>query len=142
MKKCSKCKNKYPATLEYFKPDKSVKDGFGSWCRNCKQEIDRVYSRKYRLEHPEHTKAQNKKWRPEQGELIKKYWREHPDRYRCMIIFHCALIKGIIERQPCVVCGDPKSHGHHPDHSKPLEVIWLCPLHHKWVEFNLMAVPA
>lgn len=31
---------------------------------------------------------------------------------------------------PCEVCGDPNVHAHHEDYTKPLEVNWLCPLHH------------
>lgn len=42
-----------------------------------------------------------------------------------------AVNKGKIERQPCIVCGDPNSEGHHEDYSKPMEVIWLCDKHHK-----------
>lgn len=50
-----------------------------------------------------------------------------------------AARNGRLTRQPCEVCAKTghvqsgKSHGHHEDYSKPLEVIWLCPLHHKWV---------
>ena len=42
-----------------------------------------------------------------------------------------AIKKGLLERKPCVVCGNEKVDGHHPDYSKPLEVIWLCRQHHK-----------
>ena len=41
-----------------------------------------------------------------------------------------AIAKGRIKRQPCCVCGDPKSEGHHEDYTKPLDVIWLCAKHH------------
>lgn len=30
-------------------------------------------------------------------------------------------------------CGDLKVHGHHEDYSKPLDVIWLCAMHHAWL---------
>jgi len=42
-----------------------------------------------------------------------------------------AIKKGIILRQPCMKCGNPKTQGHHTDYSKPLDVIWLCQKHHK-----------
>lgn len=41
-----------------------------------------------------------------------------------------AVFNGKIQRQPCEVCGEPKSHGHHEDYSKPLDVKWLCVKHH------------
>jgi len=35
MKECSKCKNDYPATTEYFGKHTSTKCGLSSWCREC-----------------------------------------------------------------------------------------------------------
>ena len=29
-------------------------------------------------------------------------------------------------RQPCAHCNDPNTERHHPDYSKPLEIVWLC----------------
>jgi len=42
-----------------------------------------------------------------------------------------ALSIGTIERAPCVRCGAPNAHAHHENYSRPLDVVWLCPLHHK-----------
>lgn len=42
-----------------------------------------------------------------------------------------AVRSGKIERQPCEICSEPKAQGHHFDYSKPLEVRWLCPKHHR-----------
>jgi len=44
-----------------------------------------------------------------------------------------ALRKGLIEKEPCAVCGDPNSEAHHdPEaYDQPLAVTWLCRLHHK-----------
>jgi hypothetical protein len=50
-----------------------------------------------------------------------------------------AVRDGKLVRQPCEACAKNghvqygTSHGHHEDYSKPLEVIWLCSLHHRWV---------
>ncbi len=36
------------------------------------------------------------------------------------------LRRGLIERGPCVDCGDEDAQMHHEDYSKPLDIIWLC----------------
>lgn len=55
-----------------------------------------------------------------------------PDRKkaRAGALLHTAVKKGLVEKQPCEVCGDLRVHGHREDYEKPLDVIWLCPLHH------------
>lgn len=42
-----------------------------------------------------------------------------------------AVRDGRLIRQPCEVCGADKVEGHHLDYDKTLEVIWLCPTHHR-----------
>lgn len=36
-----------------------------------------------------------------------------------------------LHREPCLVCGIEKAEAHHPDYSKPLDIIWLCKEHHE-----------
>jgi hypothetical protein len=42
-------------------------------------------------------------------------------------------LKGELIREPCLVCGDTKSHAHHEDYTKPLDVVWLCMTHHRFI---------
>lgn len=44
---------------------------------------------------------------------------------------HSAMRRGLVEKQPCAICGDEKSEAHHPDYSRPADVIWLCRKHHR-----------
>lgn len=41
-----------------------------------------------------------------------------------------AIQLGKITKQPCEVCGDTQTHGHHDDYAQPLSVRWLCHIHH------------
>ena len=44
--------------------------------------------------------------------------------------------------EPCVICGSTKRvHGHHESYHRPLDVIWLCPTHHKQLHKGLLALP-
>lgn len=42
-----------------------------------------------------------------------------------------AVDTGKMIRQPCEVCGEPRTEAHHDDYNKPLDVRWLCNAHHK-----------
>ena len=42
-----------------------------------------------------------------------------------------ALRRGLVTKQPCEVCGDPNTDGHHDDYDRPMVVRWLCRPHHK-----------
>lgn len=43
-----------------------------------------------------------------------------------------AIRAGRLIRQPCEICGRTPADGHHDDYAKPLEVRWLCAIHHRW----------
>jgi hypothetical protein len=61
-----------------------------------------------------------------------KLWRlRHPKKIKAERSLEYAIRTGRIIKKPCSVCGNKIAHGHHFDYSKPLEVVWLCPLHHK-----------
>jgi hypothetical protein len=135
---CPKCNKKKLANLKNFKPNPKMKLGLTSWCRDCKRAVDRIYSRKYRKEHPEWKKMDNKR----NAHLIKAYLKKNkqdfPERYKARRLLNYAVRTGVIKKQSCKVCKAKITHAHHPDYSKPLEVIWLCPSHHKAIHFGLL----
>jgi hypothetical protein len=53
------------------------------------------------------------------------------ERNKAHRIVSAAKAKGILAIQPCEVCGKEAVHAHHDDYSRPLDVKWLCPFHHK-----------
>jgi phosphotransacetylase len=41
------------------------------------------------------------------------------------------IYRGTMVRGNCEVCGAFSAQAHHEDYSKPMEIRWLCPQHHK-----------
>jgi len=42
-----------------------------------------------------------------------------------------AIKKGLLEREPCIICGDPDAQAHHFNYAKPLKVVFFCRKHHR-----------
>jgi hypothetical protein len=61
---------------------------------------------------------------------MKRSASKHPDRVKARRLVRSAIAKGSLVRAPCEICGDTPAHGHHDDYTKPLEVRWLCRIHH------------
>ncbi len=112
------------------------------------------YMRKWRAENPDRNKAIKAKWDKAHPEMIRKwkldsyhrtysknrakvikrssdYKKAHPGMAKAHNAINNEIRAGRLTRQPCVECGNPKSHAHHQDYSKPLDVMWLCCVHHK-----------
>ena len=59
--------------------------------------------------------------------------KDDPDyrrRRRAVTTVNNAIRDGKLERGACEECGAPDAHAHHDDYDKPLEVRWLCTIHH------------
>lgn len=81
---CTKCKQEYPATKEYFHRNKNKKDGFESICKVCKNkyyEENKIHiletTRQYREENKEHCQEIRKKYHQENKDLIARQMKEY-----------------------------------------------------------------
>lgn len=54
----------------------------------------------------------------------------NPEKLTARRAVNNAIRDGKLFKQPCEVCGAAKVHGHHDDYSRPLDVRWLCRVHH------------
>ena len=63
-------------------------------------------------------------------EVFQKWKIKHPERRAAQIALGNAVRAGRVQKQPCWVCG-LKAEAHHPDYASALDVVWLCPPHHK-----------
>lgn len=95
------------------------------------------YRKNNREYYREHSKEYQRNLSTEvKRENHKKWINNNRNKYKMMVSAYskvaCALKKGLLQKKPCEICGENKIiHAHHEDYSKPLDVKWLCPLHHK-----------
>ncbi len=78
-------------------------------------------ARRRRAEDPETFRAYDREVRT----------REDPAKMSARWAVKAAIQKGELVPQPCEICGAENVHAHHPDYTRPLDVRWLCPVHHK-----------
>jgi hypothetical protein len=109
------CRCKVEKALEEFPNNRSEVLGKHYECRPCFNEDCRASYQKRRVD---------------KQAVARAYRLNHPDKYLAHSLLKRAVKRGTLTRQPCQVCGDPKTDGHHEDYTKPLEVQWLCRKHH------------
>ena len=90
------------------------------------------YNKKYTRNHArKYGKTYYQNHREKVVNSIVKYNKANPEKKNAHSILNKAIRSKKVARSPCEVCGNIKSEGHHEDYSKPLEVIWLCRIHHR-----------
>ena len=144
-KQCFKCLRHLP--LDDFYRHAQMADGHLNKCKECTkadvnknraenleyyQEFDRKRFQ-HDLERRFFQLDQMRKWaknNPEKMAEFKSQWKDrNPEKYRCHNVLNAAIRDGkLIKSTSCHTCGTSgvRIHGHHPDYSNPLEVMWLC----------------
>jgi hypothetical protein len=129
MRLCYECLKRQP--LSEFGKNSGMADGYLRQCKSCRRE----WTRGYREENRDTIRAKQARWEqlPESKAKAKarlNQWAiDNPERKRAMTIVGNAVRDGKLIPQLCWVCGK-KAEAHHPDYSRPLDVAWLCHLHH------------
>lgn len=131
MKTCFKCKCEKP--LSEFYKHSEMADGHLNKCKTCAKLDAKNHragpSREYVLEYDRkravlpHRKEAAKK-------TISDWNKKFPERKKAQSKVRWAIASGKLQKQPCFICGE-KAEAHHPDYSRPLDVVWLCSAHHK-----------
>jgi hypothetical protein len=58
--------------------------------------------------------------------------KRYPERVNAREAVQTALRSGILTKQPCEICATTKNiQAHHEDYAVPLDVKWLCGIHHR-----------
>lgn len=106
-------------------------------CQNCKARVRALawYRANAGRDEVRGRYAENaRKWRALNRDKARAMRPGHPMQKSAWNAVAYALKVGRIVRQPCEMCGSEDVHAHHEDYSKPLNVRWLCPLHHGMAE--------
>lgn len=133
---------------QFYKHPKT-KTGFDSKCKDCAKSISKAarernidhYKEKSRIrsKKPENVAARKAYRQTEQGKKAaarahKAYQMRAPLRRIAHIAVGNAIRDGRLIPWPfCAVpdCDCSKVEAHHPDYSRPLDVVWLCNKHHR-----------
>ena len=129
MKTCFKCG--IEKDLSEFYVHKQMADGHLNKCKECNK-LDVRENRKIRLEY--YRRYDKSRMRRGTAQDLRDYRKRNPEKYMAHQAVEYAKRKGVISPMPCEICGDTaRVNAHHEDYSKPLDVIWLCTIHHKWI---------
>jgi hypothetical protein len=151
VKKCSKCKKEKP--LNSFYKSVGKKDDRQSWCKECDEKRHKKWRKDHREQVVEMSRLQRERHPEEMRAAVRKYGKAHPEVSRksgkkwlinnpekksAHKKVYYAVRTGKLKKERCF-CGDLAS-AHHEDYNKPLDVMWLCPIHHKERHAKLLKV--
>jgi hypothetical protein len=141
-KLCFKCQQIKPIS-EFYK-HRMMADGHLNKCKEC----TKADVRKHRVEYADYYRAHDKRRAntPQRVAARKQYastpdgkethakanrkWQERfPHKKAASVIVGNAVRDGRLKREPCFICGK-RAQAHHPDYERPLDVVWLCQVHH------------
>lgn len=130
MKTCFKCKRELPLSEFYKHP--ATRDKRLNKCKDCAKRDTRVFRKDHDHVRVNDTERyHNQPGRKEQFEGNCESWRKrNPKAHEAHKLVQDAVRTGKLVRQTCEVCNAPKAIAHHDDYDKPLDVRWLCKLHH------------
>lgn len=134
-RRCYSC-NLEKDVKDFYK-DKSKSGGYDYKCKDCKKKSSSEYRKNNREKYLHYFRTHPRINSPARLKYLSEYAKSHPQKERdkkeliAQRKLQYAVDTGKIIRLPCSICGKTKSEAHHPDYSKPLEVIWFCRSHHK-----------
>lgn len=149
---CNSCDILKPIT-EFWKDKTRVWTwGYNMKCRTCRSKLKKVEYEKdivlSRAKHRARDKVLRDKdpivFRAKQKEHRQKHYKVNKEKIQARNRLNKnpkglsakqrvrdAILAGKMVRGNCEVCAEPNAEGHHEDYDKPLEVRWLCRLHHR-----------
>ena len=125
-KQCFRCHETKP--LDEFYAHRLMADGHLNKCKSCTKN-DVIANRAANIMHYRAYDVERNKT-PKRLEKLRlncrRFRQNNPRKYAAHTLLNNAIRAGKLNRKPCERCGAAKSHAHHEDYDKPLEVVWLC----------------
>lgn len=134
MRRCGRCKLTKPLSDFYRVKAKAL--GHENTCKNCERLRFRLRRQKHKEAFKKKYERYYKKYRKQIIARQMRWYALNKHKVKAHLAVKQALYKGLLVRQNCEFCDSPKSQAHHPDYNKPLEVRWLCAIHHRHVELG------
>lgn len=95
-------------------------------CRICESSISGEWAKNNREKKRMANNAYHHRNSAMRKVLTATYRNNHPLAYKAHIAVQTAIRNGTLKRKPCQECGSNRSHAHHDDYKRKLDVIWLC----------------
>lgn len=133
MKRCFKCAESKPEAEFYRHPQ--MADGLLGKCKTCTKRDVRA---NYQSRHEQYRERVRQRYHGDPAyratvlASVARVTRAKPAKTRARQLVARALRAGTLARGACEVCGaTARVEAHHDDYARPLEVRWLCFVHHR-----------
>ena len=123
-KVCFKCDAELPITNFYKHP--MMGDGYLGKCKAC----TRYDVRENRKAKRDYYNAYDRERSKNKERVARMAASLSPEKRKAYMVTMIAIGRGKLQKKPCEVCGAEKVEAHHPDYTKPLDVMWVCRKHH------------
>ena len=131
-KTCFKCGETKP--LADFYKHSQMADGRIGKCKSCNK-ADVIANRLSKVEY--YRSYDRERGSRQTAQDVRNYREANPNKHKAHGMVARAIRSGKLFRELCEVCSELDVHAHHDDYSKPLNIRWLCPVHHKkWHDDN------
>jgi len=106
-----------------------VKQYKREWMKKWREEnpqkernLQKISAKRYKEKYPEKVRENVKR-------CVSNWRKKYPERNKAHRVVYNALRNKTLVKGKCF-CGEEKVQAHHKDYSKPLDVEWVCKIHH------------
>lgn len=106
----------------------ATKEEYNAWYK--------AYRAKNRIKLRKYNRVYNKEYRKKHGYDNEEKWKfNNANKVKAQRKLQKAIKLGKVFKRACLFCQKSETIGHHPNYDKPLEVIWVCKIHHRQIHY-------